>query len=75
MTTNKRKRGVAHVLSGEWVVAVWLREHQTTLLSLGGLQALARAIDAQVAQERERCAKIADEMWGGGAYIRARATP
>ena len=39
--------------TGEQIVTTWLRDHQTTLLSQGGLEALARMIDAAL-QERGR---------------------
>jgi hypothetical protein len=35
-------------------VTAWLRDHQTTLLSQGGLEALARAIDAALTTAREQ---------------------
>ena len=36
---------------------------------------LRDAWDAALASENEACAKIADEMWDGGDYIRARREP
>ena len=47
---------------GQQIVTTWLKEHQLTLLSRGGLEALARMIDAALKERGEEKGAPAQPM-------------